>query len=173
VLKGGKAMFRQKIFSVITVVLFVFGTAMIDCAMAGEKFTAHGVSFTTSWKQVEVGDEEGHVIAIQEQKQLYIDDKTGQKMVSTSSNLVDINLKTGLGSLKGYGVETYPNGDKAIRTHEGKPAGKDHWKGTWSIIKGTGKLEGLKGRGTWDSYYMGQGQPSYMEVEGEMEMPGQ
>jgi hypothetical protein len=75
--------------------------------------------------------------------------------------------------LKGYGVETFPNGDKVIRMHEGKPVGKGHWKGTWRIVKGTGTREGVKAEGTWDSYSMGQGQPSYMEVEGEMEMPGQ
>jgi hypothetical protein len=165
-------MCRSKIFAMTALVSFFCGIAMIGSAIAGEKFTAHGVSFITSWKQVEVGDVEGHVLAIVEQKQLYIDNKTGNKNVSTSSNLMDINLKTGQGTLKGYGVETYPNG-KAIRMHEGKPVGKGHWKGTWKFIKGTGKLEGITGEGTWDSYSMGQGQPSYLDVEGEIEVPGQ
>jgi hypothetical protein len=163
----------SKMLTMTTVVVFVFGLAMIDCAVAGEKIKAHGVSFVTNWNQIEVGDEEGHVIAIAEQKALYIDDITGEKTVDTSKNLMDINLKTGQGTLKGYGVETFPNGDKVIRMHEGKPVGMGHWKGTWSIVKGTGKREGVKGEGTWDSYLMGQGQPSYMEVEGEMEMPTQ
>jgi hypothetical protein len=57
--------------------------------------------------------------------------------------------------------------------HEGKPVGKGHWKGTWSILKGTGKHKGGKGGGIWDSYSMGQGQPSYLEAEGEIEMPTQ
>jgi hypothetical protein len=73
----------------------------------------------------------------------------------------------------GYAVETFPNGDKFIRMHEGKPVGKGHWKGTWSILKGTGKHKGGKGGGIWDSYSMGQGQPSYLEAEGEIEMPTQ
>jgi hypothetical protein len=161
----------SKIFTVATVVVFVFGAAMIECAVAGEKFKSHGVSFVTGWNQLEVGDEEGHVLATVDQKQLYFNETTGEKNVSTSKNLMDINLKTGQGSLRGYGVETHANGDKIFRMHEGKPVGKDHWKGTWSILKGTGKYEGVKGKGTWDSYSMGQGQPSYMEVEGELEMP--
>ena len=161
-----------KIFSVISLLLFVLGIATIDCT-AGEKFKSHGVSFVTDSKQIEVGDEEGHVLLLVDQKQLYINDTTGKKMVSTSKNLMDINFKTGQGTLKGYGVETLPNGGKLIRTHEGKVVGKGHWKGTWSILKGTGKYEGTKGGGTWDSYMMGQGQPSYMEVEGEMETPKQ
>jgi len=163
----------SKMLTMTTVVVFVFGLAMIDCAVAGEKIKAHGVSFVTNWNQIEVGDEEGHVIAIAEQKALYIDDITGEKTVDTSKNLMDINLKTGQGTLKGYGVETFPNGDKVIRMHEGKPVGKGHWKGTWSILKGTDKHEEATGGGTWDSYSMGPGQPSYQEAEGEVEMPGQ
>ena len=56
--------------------------------------------------------------------------------------------------------------------HEGKAVGKDHWKGTYSYIKGTGKYEGVKGAGTWDSYSLAP-QIYYYEVEGEMEIPGQ
>jgi hypothetical protein len=166
-------MFKSKILSVMSVLLFVLGSGMINGAAAGEKFKSQAVSFVTNWQQIEVGDEEGHVLALVEQKQLYIDEKTGEKAVSTAKNLMDINLKTGQGSLKGYGVETFPSGDKLVRTHEGKPVGPGHWKGTWSIIKGTGKYEGSKGAGTWDAYSMGKGEPSYLEVEGEMETPGQ
>jgi hypothetical protein len=86
--------------------------------------------------------------------------------------MMDINLKTGQGSLQGYGVGIDKDGDKSFRTHEGKPVGKGHWKGTWTIVKGTGKYEGTKGGGTWDSYSLTPKQ-SYVEVEGEMEMPGQ
>ena len=163
----------SKILTITTVVVFVFGLAMIDRAVAGEKIKLHGVSFVTDSKQVEVGDEEGHVLMIFEQKSLMINDKTGEKVVATAKNFMDINLKTGQGTLKGYAVETFPNGDMFIRMHEGKPVGKGHWKGTWSILKGTGKHEGGKGGGTWDSYAMGQGQPSYLEAEGELEIPGQ
>jgi hypothetical protein len=166
-------MSRSKILAMTALVFFVSGIAMIGSAIAGEKFTLHGVSFGTSWKQAEVGDVEGHVLAISESKALFIDNKTGGKSLGTETNFLDINLKTGRGTLKGYGIEIYPNGDKIMRMHEGKPVGKAHWKGTWTITKGTGKYEGAKGGGTWDSYSMGQGQPSYVDVEGEMEMPGQ
>ena len=165
-------MFRSKLFSVLTVILFVFGIAMIDCAVAGEKIKAHGTSVTTKWHQIEVGDEEGHVIAVSEGKQVYFDEITGDKSSSTSKNIMDINLKTGQGTSKGYGVSIFPNGDKTIRTHEGKPVGKGHWKGTWTYTKGTGKFEGIKGGGTWDSYSLAP-QISYMEVEGERELKSQ
>jgi hypothetical protein len=163
----------SKILTLTTVVFFISGIAMINCAVAGEKVNYHGTSFTTDWQQIEIGDEEGHVLAVYKAKQLYVNKKTGEKTVSTTVNTMDINIKTGQGSVRGYGWSVDKDGDKIIRTHEGKPVGKGHWKGTWTYIKGTGKFEGIKGGGTWDSYSMGQGEPSYMEVEGEVEMPGQ
>jgi len=33
--------------------------------------------------------------------------------------------------LSGYGWTADKDGDKIIRTHEGKPVGKGHWKGTF------------------------------------------
>ena len=163
----------SKILTVATVVFFISGIVMIDCAVGGEKMKWHGTSFTTDWQQIEVGDEEGHVLAVYKSKQLYINEKTGEKTVSTSVNTMDINLKTGQGSVRGCGWSVDKDGDKMMRVHEGKPVGKDHWKGTWSYVKGTGKYDGIKGGGTWDSYSMGQQEQSYLDVEGEVEMPGQ
>ena len=165
-------MLRSKLFTVLTAVLFVFGVAMIDYAMAGEKVKLYATSVTTKSHQMEVGDEEGHVIVISESKQVYFNEKTGEKLTRVGQNILDINLKTGKGTLKGYGVMTSPNGDKRFTISEGKPVGKGHWKGTYTYTKGTGKLEGIKGGGTWDSYSLAPG-ISYIEVEGEMEIPGQ
>ena len=165
-------MFRSKLFTVLTVILFVFGIAMIDCAVAGEKIKLHGTGVTTKWQQMEVGDEEGHVIAINESKQVYFNENTGEKFVSVTHSTFDINLKTGQGNLKGYGVSTYANGDTNFRTHEGKPVGKGHWKGTWTLIKGTGKYEGAKGGGTWESKSLAP-RIYYYEVESEIEFSGQ
>jgi hypothetical protein len=83
---------------------------------------------------------------------------------------MDINLKTGQGSLQGYGTVTDKDGDKMIRAHKGKPVGKGHWKGTYVMVKGTGKYEGITGEGTWDTYSLGKGQ-SYVEAEGEYQIP--
>ena len=162
----------SKISAVTTVVLFFFGMAMIDYAMAGEKVEMYGSSVTTKSHQMEVGDEEGHVIIISESKQVYFYKKTGEKFIRVGQNIMDINIKTGIGTLKGYGVATSPNGDKRYTITEGKPVGKGHWKGTYTYTKGTGKAEGIKGGGTWDSYSLAPG-ISYVEIEGESEIPGQ
>ena len=164
----------SKIFAVTAVVMFVFGIATIDCAVAGEKqkYKSHGASYTVKWEQIEVGDEEGHVVAVTESKQIYFDELTGERWAGQAVSMIDINLKTGQGFVQGYGSVTDKDGDKQFRTHEGKPVGKGHWKGTWTSVGGTGKYEGVKGGGTWDSYSLGP-RESYLEIEGEMEMPGQ
>ena len=152
----------SRIVAISAVLLFVFGFGMTDSAVAGEKVSWHGTSFTTDWKQIEVGDEDGHILAVYSQKQLYVNNKTGEKTVSTTVNTMDINMKTGQGSVRGYGWNVDKDGDKIIRTHEGKPVGKGHWRGTYKWIRGTGKYEGIKGSGTWNVYQMGQGEPYRM-----------
>lgn len=153
----------SKIFALTTAILFVFCMAMIDGAVAGEKLKWHGTSTTIEMKQMEVGDEEGHVMAITKAKQLYINEATGERTTGISVNTMDINPKMKQVSLTGSGWTVDKDGDKIMRTHEGKPVGKGHWKGTWTYIKGTGKYEGIKGTGTWESFSMAQDQPSYLE----------
>jgi hypothetical protein len=160
----------SKIFAVTAVFMFVFGIATIDCAVAGEKMKWHGATYTVKWEQIEVGDEEGHVVAVTESKQIYFDELTGERWAGQAVSMIDINLKTGQGFVQGYGSVTDKDGDKWFRKHEGKPVGKGHWKGTWSLVKGTGKHEGIKGGGTWDEYSLGP-QESYLEIEGEFEIP--
>jgi hypothetical protein len=112
------------------------------------------------------------VLILSKAKQLYIlPDVT--KLVADSVSTMDINPKIKQLSLTGYGWVVDKDGDKMMRKHEGRPVGKDHWKGTWSFTNGTGKYEGLKGGGTWDMYATQQEQPSFLDVKGEMEIPKQ
>ena len=165
-------MSRSKFISATTMIIFIFTIAMVNCALAGEKikYKSHGTIFTDKWEQIEVGDEKGHVLAVAHSKQIYFNEITGEKTVGSSVNTMDINLNTGQGSMKGYGIAIDKDGDKMIRTHKGKPAGKGHWKGTYVMVKGTGKYEGITGKGTWDTYSLGEGQ-SYVEAEGEYQLP--
>jgi hypothetical protein len=131
--------------------IYFYGIATIDCAVAGEKTKWHGTSINVTWEQIEVGDVEGHVIGISKNKQIYINETTGEKITSVSIGLNDINPKMGQASGHGYGISFFKDGSKTFRSWEGKAVGKGHWKGTYKTIKGTGKFEGAKGGGTWDS----------------------
>ncbi len=158
----------RNIFNLTISVVFILSIS--TSAMAGEKLKSHGTSVTTKYEMMKVGDVEGHVIMISESKQVYFNEISGEKYFGTAHNIVDGNMITGVGSLKGYGVNTYPNGDKSFRSVEGKPVGKGHWKGTWKLTGGTGKFKGATGVGTWDSNDLEQG-ISYLEAEGEVEYP--
>lgn len=162
-----------KNITLIAFIIFVFSLSLLEFALAGEKIKLHGSSFITEWQQLEVGDTEGHVMAIFKAKQIYLNEINNEKFTSSEVNTMDINLKTGQGSVKGYGVSEYMNGDITTRKYKGRSVGKNHWKGTWTFVKGTGKYDGVEGGGTWDSYSMGRGKPSYIEVEGEMELPSE
>jgi len=59
-------MFKSKLVILTTVIVFIFGFIVLDFAAAGEKhqIKSHGASYTTTVNQIEVGDEEGHIILI-------------------------------------------------------------------------------------------------------------
>ncbi|UCD79808.1 MAG: hypothetical protein JSW26_31235 [Desulfobacterales bacterium] len=162
----------SKIHTMAAVIVFVFGIATIDSAVAGEKqkIKAHGAQFTVKSHQIEVGDDEGHVIVIWENATIYFSEITGERSTQRGVGFADINPKTGEMFGQGYGVGTDKDGDKTMSIWEGKPAAEKQWKGTWKYKKGTGKYEGIKGGGTWASYSLGPEQSS-VEVEGEMETP--
>jgi len=115
---------------------------------------------------------EGHIIGLAKTKQIFINETTGEKSTTVSFGLMDINPKKGQLSAHGYGIGNFKDGSKVFRSWEGKAIGKGHMQGVWNITGGTGKYEGSKGGGTWDSYSLAP-QHSYLEVEGEVELSGQ
>lgn len=162
----------SKIISTVAVIIFVLTIVTINCAVAGEKVKVktHAATFSGKIEPVEVGDEEGHVLFTYKAEQIYFNENTGERLHGPFVNFMDINMKTGQGFLQGYGSTIDKDGDKIFRTHKGNPVGKGHWKGTWIYVKGTGKYEGIKGEGTWESFSLSPDK-SYVEIEGEVEMP--
>jgi len=45
------------------------------------------------WEPIEVGDEERHVIALNESQHFYFNEKTGEKHPSASIGTIDMNFK--------------------------------------------------------------------------------
>ncbi len=164
---------RSKLFIVTIVIVFVFGFAALDFAAAGEKqdMKAHGANYMTVMHQLEVGDEEGHVLIIYEQKAIYFNEITGERAADRGVGFMDVNPnKPGEIFNQGYGVYTDKDGDKIIRTYKGKPIAEGQWEGVWTVKSGTGKYDGAKGGGTWTSFTIAPKQ-SYVEVAGEVETP--
>ena len=73
----------------------------------------------------------------------------------------------------GYAVITFANGDKAYASEQSSgtvKGGLIEGQGTWTFTGGTGKLKGIKGKGTYKSKTEADGS-STAEVEGEYELP--
>ncbi len=75
---------------------------------------------------------------------------------------------------RGYHVSTMANGDKFHVRFQGTNTLKDgapqSATGTWSFTGGTGKLKGIKGKGTYKGTAGADGSITY-EVEGEYQLP--
>jgi len=166
-------MFKSKLVILTTVIVFVFGFIVLDFAAAGEKrqIKSHGASYTTTVNQIEVGDEEGHIILTFENRSIYFSEINGDRFADKGVGFMDINPnKPAEIYMTGYGIHTDKDGDKMMRSYKGKPVSKEQWKGVWTVTGGTGKFEGSSGGGTWTSYRLTPEQ-SYSEVEGEVETP--
>ena len=161
-------MSKSRIYSVMIALIMIFGLVAINFASAGEtvKVKASGTSINTKWHEIEVGDEEGHVIAVFQNTQAWVVEPDGVTATAFSRGTMDLHKKTGQGTMQGYSIMTYPSGDKRYASFDGNIAGKGKWEGTYTDINGTGKYEGCKGGGTWKTQSLGPG-ISHIEAEGE------
>jgi len=90
----------------------------------------------------------------------------------TSTDLDEISGDTV--SVRGYHVATMTNGDTwvakyqgSFKTKDGKPVSGE---GTWTFTSGTGKLKGIKGKGTYKGTANADGSVSY-KVDGDYQLP--
>ena len=79
----------------------------------------------------------------------------------------DANTKMGTGFGHGEIIFTDGGGDQIYWAYEAKGE-KGIWSGPATIVKGTGKFEGLKGKATWSQVVVAPNQ-LYVDWEGEME----
>jgi hypothetical protein len=93
--------------------------------------------------------------------------KTG---VSTSLNEITGDSS----SFNGYHVATLANGDTSVSKFQGSGKVKDgtpvSGEGTWVLTSGTGKLAGIKGKGTFKGTANADGSMTY-QIDGEYQLP--
>jgi len=94
----------------------------------------------------------------------------GKEGIGTFSGEVEGNKSR----FHAYYVDTMENGDKAHYRYQGTATLKDgapqSEEGTWTLVRGTGKLKGLTGKGTYKGTVGADGTMTY-EVEGEYQAP--
>lgn len=124
---------------------------------------------------MEVGDRPGHVLVVAKQTCTWT---TPMEMAGLKSTTyfaaVTSDVTGGKSQDRGYVVMTMDNGDKAFVRFQGAGAstagGVHSGEGTWSYTGGTGKLKGLKGKGTFKSSGT-SADVSEDQVEGEYSLP--
>jgi len=170
-------MSKSKIIALSALIILAFGMTAIGNAVAGEKHKIRTVWYATKWEQLNVPGEKGHIIALSESKGIStnMEGKTfGEGGVCVDVGILDINVKTGLGSMVSYGEVTDRDGNKYYYRSEGKRLRGELWASYWEgetvIVKGTGKYEGIKGKTTWSLYPLTEMQ-SITDEEYEVELP--
>jgi hypothetical protein len=167
------AMSRFKTITLIALIPLAFGVALIGDAMA-EKYKGRIVGSSVKWSQVEVGDEEGHVIAVGESRGVFsnLEGRTlPDSMFWRLSCTFDLNLKTGLGSyVFKYTELTDRDQDKIYTKVDGNMLGQGRFAGNFTYIKGTGKWKGIKGGGTYSGSMVSPTE-FYVDQVGEVELP--
>ncbi len=159
----------------------LFGLGLSGYVVAAEKVKLRTVMYGVRWETLDLTDEEGHLIGILEGRgvQNVVQGKgLCDGCVVKYGALVDVNTKSGTGSGRGYGEVTDRDGDKYWYNRRGKPLRFEremwvsYWEGEVTIVRGTGKYKGIKGKGTWSAYGIAPGQ-WYYDEEIEVELANQ
>ena len=124
---------------------------------------------------VEVGDHPGHALMVEKGSCTWSVpmEIAGLKTTAyTGADTVELNGAKGQG--RGYAVMTMDNGDKAYARYQGlgisAKDGTVAFEGTWSYTGGTGKLKGLKGKGTYKGSAAADS-TSEFKLDGEYSLP--
>jgi len=123
---------------------------------------------------VEVGDAPGHALGAQKTTCSW----TGLEMAGSAAkdgvSVANVEIHGNNASSRGYHTGTLASGDKWTCSFQGKSVSKDGKpvsdSGTWAFTSGTGKLKGIKGKGT----YKGTPKPDgtmAVAIEGEYSVP--
>ncbi len=159
-------------------VMLVFLTVLGLPAMANAQTQIAGTIQCGKPEQqhaIEVGDSPGHAFVINQTKCSWTKPAEIAGIQTKDDVYASFSEVTGNRSQdQSFGVCTMSNGDKAYV----RPRGSATWKegalvsaeGKWTFAGGTGKLKGLKGKGT----YKAQGQPdgtALYEIAGEYTLP--
>jgi hypothetical protein len=159
-----------------TVVLSLLLTACAGVAMAQTKISGTGTcGKADATHAIEAGDRAGHVLVV---TQISCTWTTAMEMAGLKSTTYKVAASSdsagGTSQSRGYVVTVMDNGDKAYIRFQGtgtsKEGGAHTGEGTWSYTGGTGKLKGLKGKGTFKSSGA-TADATEDQVEGEYTLP--
>lgn len=159
----------RRFFLIAAVVLFCAATAGAQTKVSGTAQCAK----PDPAHVIPVGDVPDHSLAVEQSKCTYtkpmeIGGDKSKEGVSTATSDVSGNMS----KTRGFHVATMESGDKAFFWYQGTATSKDgapvESKGNWGLTGGSGKLKGIKGKGTYNCTPSGDGLSC--DVEGEYQL---
>jgi hypothetical protein len=159
-----------------TVALSLLLTACAGAALAQTKISGTGTcGKADATHAIEAGDRAGHMLVVTQASCTWT---TPMEMAGLKSATYKVAATSdsagGTSQSRGYVVTIMDNGDKAYIRFQGsgtsKEGGAHTGEGTWSYTGGTGKLKGLKGKGTFKSSGA-TADATEDQVEGEYTLP--
>ena len=159
----------RRFFMIVTAICLFAATASAQTKVSG---TAQ-FSKPDPVHMLPVGDRPDHSLVVEQlkctwTKPLEIAGENSKDGISTETADVSGNI----GKARGFHVGTMDNGDKFFVWYQGTSTLKDGsatgLKGNWGFSGGTGKLKGLKGKGTYQCSPSGDGLAC--DIEGEYEL---
>jgi len=123
---------------------------------------------------VEVGDTAGHALAVQKATCTWAGLEIAGSPAKDGVSVATVEIRGNNSTSRGYHSGTLASGDKWTCSIQGKAVSKDGKpvsdSGTWTMVGGTGKLKGIKGKGTFKGTPSADGTMSYA-IEGEYSLP--
>ena len=162
--------------NVKTVVVFLTAMALATVAAAQTKLSGTAQCGKPDPQHgVEVGDRPGHSFMVSQSKCTWTKPFEIEGVQGKDTVLTAFDEVSGNGSnMRGFFLTTMANGDKNQGRFQGTAALKDgapqSVEGTWTFAGGTGKLKGIKGKGTSKGKGNPDGSITY-EIEGEYTLP--
>jgi hypothetical protein len=143
----------RRIFIAIALVCFVAATAAAQTKISATAQCGQ----PDPYHVIPVGDFPDHSLALLQVKCTYTKPMEIAGAKSVAAVLTITNEVTG-DAVRDHGcdVVTMDSGDKVFFSHQGAGTGQGQ-EGAWSITGGTGKLTGIKGKGTYSCSSSGCG----------------
>ncbi len=157
-----------------SLLVFLFAVALASTAFAQTKTSGTATCKADPPSPVAISDMPNHSFSVGKAQCTWTGFAVAglQSKVGTSTDLSEMSGDTT--SFRGYHVATMDNGDTSVSAFQGSGKLKDgkplSGEGTWSYTGGTGKLKGIKGKGTFKGTPNADGSMTY-QVEGEYSLP--
>ena len=160
-------MYTKKTMWVLFVILVISAWVLGSAAPAqAADLKCKLISMGTKVETNKIDDQEGHIIGIFERKGLMVHEN-GE--VANELNRGFFDSVKGVTKFQGYCLQTFKDGSTMMMKHQGTINKGQIADASFEFIKGTGRFEGIKGRGT----YTGQnyGSFNYLQFTGTYTLP--